>query len=224
MTKLIRFRCFGGKDVMETEDLDVSQPDAGEVLVSVRAASVNPVDFKIRSGKYPAVKNDRLPYTLGRDVSGVVEKCGAQATRFKVGAEVFGIVGIHGGCYAEQAVLDQNAITAKPAGLDHPHAAAIPLAGQTAWQGLFRHGGLKPGQSVLIHGGSGGVGHFAVQFAKAKGARVFTTVSTENVGFARALGADVVIDYKTQRFEDHVSDLDMVFDLIGGETRERSWK
>ena len=112
MAKLIRFRCFGDKDVIETEDLDVSQPDAGEVLVSVRAASVNPVDFKIRSGKYPAVKNDRLPYTLGRDVSGVVEKCGAQATRFKVGAEVFGIVGIHGGGYAEQAVLDQNAITA----------------------------------------------------------------------------------------------------------------
>jgi NADPH:quinone reductase-like Zn-dependent oxidoreductase len=161
MAKLIRFRCFGGKDVIETEDIDVSQPDAGEVLVSVRAASVNPVDFKIRSGKYPAVNNDRLPYTLGRDVSGVVEKCGAQATRFKVGAEVFGIAGIHGGGYAEKAVLDQNAITAKPAGLDHVHAAAISLAGQTAWQGLFRYGGLKAGQSALIHGGSGGVGHFA---------------------------------------------------------------
>ena len=201
MAKLIRFRCFGGKDVIETEDIDVSQPDAGEVLVSVRAASVNPVDFKIRSGKYPAVKNDRLPYTLGRDVSGIVEKCGAQATRFKVGAEVFGIVGIHGGGYAEKAVLDQNAITPKPAGLDHVHAAAIPLAGQTAWQGLFRYGGLKAGQSALIHGGSGGVGHFAIQFAKARGARVLTTVSTKNVGFARDLGADVVIDYKTQRFE-----------------------
>jgi NADPH:quinone reductase-like Zn-dependent oxidoreductase len=223
MAKLIRFRCFGDKDVIETEDIDVSQPDAGEVLVSVRAASVNPVDFKIRSGKYPAVKNDRLPYTLGRDVSGVVEKCGAQATRFKVGAEVFGIVGIHGGGYAEQAVLDQNAITAKPAGLDHVHAAAIPLAGQTACQGLFRYGGLKAGQSALIHGGSGGVGHFAIQFAKARGARVLTTVSTKNVGFARDLGADVVIDYKTQRFEDHAVDLDLVFDLIDGETRERSW-
>ena len=223
MTKLIRFRCFGGKDVIETEDLDVSQPDAGEVLVSVRAASVNPVDFKIRSGKYPAVKNDRLPYTPGRDVSGVVEKCGAQATRFKIGDEVFGMVGIHGGGYAEKVVVEQIAVTAKPAGLDYIHAAAIPLAGQTAWQGLFRHGGLKAGQSVLIHGGSGGVGHFAIQFAKAMGARVLTTVSTNNVGFARDLGADVVIDYKTQRFEDHASDLDMVFDLIDGETRERSW-
>lgn len=223
MSKLIRLHHFGGKEVLRTEELDVSQPDAGEVLVSVRAASVNPVDFKIRSGKYPAVKDDRLPYTLGRDISGIVAKCGAQATRFKVGDEVFGIVGIHGGGYAQQAVVDQDAIAAKPAGLDHVHATAIPLAGLTAWQGLFRHGRLKEGQSVLIHGGSGGVGHFAIQFAKARGARVLTTVSTSNVKFARELGADVVIDYKKQRFEDHTSDLDMVFDLIDGETRERSW-
>jgi NADPH:quinone reductase-like Zn-dependent oxidoreductase len=223
MSKLIRLYHFGGKEVLRTEEIDISQPDAGEVLVSVRAASVNPVDFKIRSGKYPAVKDDRLPYTLGRDISGIVEKCGAQANRFKVGDEVFGIVGIHGGGYAQQAVVNQNAVAAKPAGLDHVHATAIPLAGLTAWQGLFRHGRLKEGQSVLIHGGSGGVGHFAIQFAKARGARVLTTVSTNNVKFARELGADVVIDYKTQRFEDHASDLDMVFDLIDGETRERSW-
>jgi NADPH:quinone reductase-like Zn-dependent oxidoreductase len=223
MTQLIRFHRFGGKEVLRAEELDISQPDAGEVLVSVQAASVNPVDFKIRSGKYPAVKDDRLPYTLGRDISGIVEKCGAQAMRFKVGDEVFGIVGIHGGGYAQQAVVAQDAIAAKPATLDHVHATAIPLAGLTAWQGLFRHGRLGKGQSVLIHGGSGGVGHFAIQFAKAKGARVLTTVSMNNVKFARDLGADVVIDYKTQRFEDHASDLDMVFDLIDGETRERSW-
>jgi NADPH:quinone reductase-like Zn-dependent oxidoreductase len=192
-------------------------------LVTVKAASVNPVDFKIRNGKYPAVQEDRLPYTLGRDVSGIVDKCGPQATAFKVGDEVFGMVGIGGGGYAEKAVLDQRAIARKPRTLDHTHAAAIPLAGQTAWQGLFRHGQLKAGQSVLIHGGSGGVGHFAIQFAKAKGARVFTTVSTANVEIARSLGADVVIDYTTQRFEDHASELDMVFDLIDGETRERSW-
>ena len=134
------------------------------------------------------------------------------------------MVGVGGGGYAEKAVLDQQATARKPTGLDHPHAAAIPLAGQTAWQGLFRHGGLKAGQSVLIHGGSGGVGHFAIQFAKAKGAHVLTTVSTANVAFAKSLGADVVIDYKTQRFEDQASNLDMVYDLIDGETRERSWK
>jgi NADPH:quinone reductase-like Zn-dependent oxidoreductase len=133
------------------------------------------------------------------------------------------MVGIHGGGYAEKVAVDQAALATKPAELDFVHATAIPLAGQTAWQGLFQHGGLKQGQSVLIHGGAGGVGHFAVQFAKAKGARVLTTVSTNNVQFARDLGADVVIDYKKQRFEDHASNLDMVFDLIDGETRERSW-
>jgi NADPH:quinone reductase-like Zn-dependent oxidoreductase len=226
MTKIreMRIHRFGGKEVLQADEVEPSQPDAGEVLIRVHAASINPVDYKIRSGKYPAVQEDRLPYTLGRDTSGVVEKCGAQATRFKIGDEVFGTVGIHGGAYAEQAVLDERALAPKPKVVDHVHAAAVPLAGQTAWQGLFRHGQLKPGQSVLIHGGSGGVGHFAAQFAKAKGARVSTTVSTDNVAFARGLGADVVIDYKTQRFEDEAADLDMVFDLIDGETRERSWK
>jgi NADPH:quinone reductase-like Zn-dependent oxidoreductase len=219
----MRFHRFGGPEVVQSDTLDQSGPDAGQILVAVRAASVNPVDFKIRSGKYPAVRSDRLPYTPGRDVSGTVLACGAQATRFKPGDDVFGIVSIYGGGYAEQVVLEEDAVALKPATLDHVGAAAIPLAGQTAWQGLFRHGGLRPGQSVLIHGGSGGVGHFAIQFAKAKGARVLTTVSTDNVKFARSLGADIVIDYKTQRFEDFASDLDMVFDLIDGETRERSW-
>ena len=223
VTKM-RIHRFGGKEVLQADVVEPSLPDAGQVLVAVHAASVNPVDFKIRSGKYPAVKDDRLPYTLGRDFSGVVEKCGAQATRFKPGDEVFGIVNIYGGGYSEKAAVEERAIALKPTGIDHVHAAAIPLAGQTAWQGLFRHGGLKAGQTVLIHGGSGGVGHYAIQFAKAKGARVLTTVSTGNVQFARDLGADVVIDYKKQRFEDEASDLAMVFDLIDGETRERSWK
>jgi NADPH:quinone reductase-like Zn-dependent oxidoreductase len=223
-TRMARFHRFGGPEVLGVEEVGYSMPDAMQVLVSVKAASVNPVDFKIRSGKYPAVNEDRLPYTPGRDVSGIVEKCGAQATRFAIGDQVVGMVGIGGGGYAEKAVLDERAISCKPNEIDHVHAAAVPLAGQTAWQGLFRYGQLKMGQSVLIHGGSGGVGHFAVQFAKAKGARVLTTVSTENTEFARGLGADVVIDYEKQRFEELAQDLDMVFDLIDGETRERSWK
>jgi NADPH:quinone reductase-like Zn-dependent oxidoreductase len=225
MTKVrqVRIHRFGGNEVLRVDEVDLSQPDAGQVLIRVQAASINPVDYKIRSGKYPAVKEDRLPFALGRDACGIVERCGAQATRFKPGDDVFGMVGIHGGGYAEQAVLDERALAEKPAALDSVHAAAVPLAGQTAWQGLFRHGQLKAGQSVLIHGGSGGVGHFAVQFAKARGARVLTTVSTDNVAFARELGADVVIDYKKQRFEDEARDLDIVFDLIDGETRARSW-
>ena len=220
----MRIHRFGGPESLVVDYMEPSMPDALQVLVSVKAASVNPVDFKIRNGQYPAVKEDRLPYTLGRDVSGVVEKCGAQATRFTIGDEVLGMVGIGGGGYADKVALAEAAIALKPAEIDHVHAAAIPLAGQTAWQGLFRYGQLKAGQVVLIHGGTGGVGHFAVQFAKAKGARVLTTVSTDRLEFARTLGADVVIDYKTQRFEDLAQDLDMVFDLIDGDTRERSWK
>jgi NADPH:quinone reductase-like Zn-dependent oxidoreductase len=157
-TTKMRIHRFGGKEVLQADDVEPSLPDAGQVLVAVDAASVNPVDFKIRSGKYPAVKDDGLPYTLGRDFSGIVEKCGAQATRFKPGDEVFGMVNIYGGGYSEKVVVDEWAIAFKPAGMDHVHAAAIPLAGQTAWQGLFRHGGLKAGQTVLIHGGSGVVG------------------------------------------------------------------
>ncbi len=222
-TTKMRIHRFGDKEVLQADDVEPSLPDPGQVLVAVDAASVNPVDFKIRSGKYPAVKDNRLPYTLGRDFSGIVEKCGAQATRFKPGDEVFGMVNIYGGGYSEKVVVDEWAIALKPAGVDHVHAAAIPLAGQTAWQGLFRRGGLKAGQTVLIHGGSGGVGHYAIQFAKAEGARVLTTVSTGNVPFARELGTDVIIDYKRQRFEDEASGLDMVFDLIDGETRKRSW-
>jgi NADPH:quinone reductase-like Zn-dependent oxidoreductase len=185
ITKM-RIRSFGGKEVLQADDIEPSLPDAGQLPVAVHAASVNPVDFKIRSGKYPAVKDDRLPYTLGRDFSGVVEKCGAQATRFNPGGdEAFGMVNICGGGYSEKVAVEERAIALKPTGIDHAYAAAIPLASQTAWQGLFRHGQLKSGQKVLIHGGSGGVGHYAIQFAKAKGARVLTTVSTDNVSLHR---------------------------------------
>jgi NADPH:quinone reductase-like Zn-dependent oxidoreductase len=221
--KAVRIHRFGGIDTLGLDDIEPSMPDALEILVKVSAASINPVDFKIRSGKYPAVNEDRLPYILGRDASGVVEKCGAAANDFKVGDEVFGIVGIHGGGYAQKVVMAQDAVAAKPTALDHVQAAAVPLAGQTAWQGLFRYGEVKSSQRILIHAGSGGVGHFAIQFAKAKGAHVTTTVSTDNVEFARSLGADVVIDYKKQPFEQIARDLDMVFDLIDGETSERSW-
>jgi NADPH:quinone reductase-like Zn-dependent oxidoreductase len=221
--KAVRIHRFGGIETLQVEDVEPSMPDATEILVKVSAASVNPVDFKIRAGKYPAVNEDRLPYILGRDACGIVEKCGAGAEKFKIGDEVFGIVGIHGGGYAQKVVMAQDAVAARPANLDHVHAAAVPLAGQTAWQGLFRYGEVQSGQRILIHGGSGGVGHFAIQFAKARGAYVATTVSSHNVDFARSLGADVVIDYRKAPFEQAVRDFDMVFDLIDGETRQRSW-
>src|SRR5579883_2550949 len=149
---------------------------------------------------------------------------GEGAGEWKVGDNIYAMLGIDRGGYAEHAIVKDTEAAAKPSSLDHVTAAAVPLAGLTAWKGLFRHGGLAAGQKVLIHGGAGGVGHFAVQFAKVKGGHVATTVSEKHVQFVRDLGADQIIDYQKQRFEDVVRDVDLVFDLIGGETQTRSWK
>jgi NADPH:quinone reductase-like Zn-dependent oxidoreductase len=174
-------------------------------------------------GKYPAVQADQLPYVLGRDAAGDVEACGKGVTTFIKGDPIYAFVGIERGCYAEYVIVKENEASCKPSTLDYAAAAAVPLAAITAWQGLFQHGGLKSGQRVLIHAGSGGVGHFAIQFAKAKGAYVITTVSGDNADFVRRLGADEVIDYQQKRFENEVRDVNMVFDLIGGDTEDRSW-
>jgi NADPH:quinone reductase-like Zn-dependent oxidoreductase len=219
----VRIERFGGPDVLHIEKISIPEPHQGEILLKVHAASVNPVDYKIRSGKYSAVKSDKLPYVLGRDVSGVVEKLGPSTTGFAKGDALYGVPGIDRGAYAEHVILKVSEVARKPETLNYAEAAAVPLAALTAWQGLFRHGGLQSGHRVLIHGGSGGVGHFAIQFAKAKGAFVATTVSEKHIDFVRRLGADEIIDYKPQRFEDEVRGVDMVFDLIGGETQERSW-
>jgi NADPH:quinone reductase-like Zn-dependent oxidoreductase len=221
--KVVRIEGFGGPDVMREQIVEVPVPADAEVLVKIDAAGVNPVDYKIRNGKYPAVKQDQLPYVLGRDVSGAVVQCGPFVQRFAKGDALFGMPGIDRGAYAEYVLLKESEAALRPRSLDSVAAGGVPLAALTAWQGLFRHGGVQEGQRVLIHGGSGGVGHFAVQFAKAKGAHVATTVSGRHAEFARKLGADQVIDYKKERFEDVVEDVDMVFDLIGGETQERSW-
>lgn len=222
--RAIRIRHFGGLEALTMQEVPVPAPGDGEVLLKVRAASVNPVDYKIRSGNYPAVKGDKLPYILGRDVSGEVEARGPGANAFAEGEAIYGTPGIDRGGYAEYVVLRESEAARKPSTIDDVAAAAVPLAGLTAWQGLFRHGRLAKGQRVLIHGGSGGVGHFAVQFAKARGAYVIATASGEHLDFVRRLGADEVIDYKQTRFEEKVRDVDLVFDLIGGETQDRSWQ
>ena len=189
----------------------------------VIAASVNPVDYKIREGKYPAVKPNMLPYVPGRDIAGIVEACGGLVDDWKPSSKLYAMLGIDRGGYSEFALVNAEEAAHKPRSLDFVAAASVPLAGLTAWQGLFRRGKLQSGQRVLIHGGAGGVGHFAVQFAKARGAYVITTVSEKHVDFVRGLGADEVIDYKKPRFEDVAKNVDLVFDLIGGETQERSW-
>jgi NADPH:quinone reductase-like Zn-dependent oxidoreductase len=221
--EVVMIDTFGSREVMKFRKLPIPTPGPNEILLRVKDASINPVDWKIREGKYPAVKSDMLPYVLGRDVSGVVEACGTEITGHQMGDQIYAMLGFDRGAYAEHVIVKGTEAAPKPRSIDYLAAAGVPLAGLTAWQGLFRHGGLKAGQRVLIHGGSGGVGHFAIQFAKAKGAHVITTVSENHIEFVREIGADEVVDYKKQKFEDMVREVDVVLDLIGGETRERSW-
>jgi NADPH:quinone reductase-like Zn-dependent oxidoreductase len=219
----VRIHEFGGPNVLTLDDVAIPEPKDNEIVIKVWAASVNPVDYKIRSGKYPSVKEAQLPKVLGRDVAGRVERIGSKVTKFQKGDAVYAMLGRERGGYAEYALATEDETARKPSKLNFTAAAAVPLAALTAWQGLFDQGGLKAGQRVLIHGGAGGVGHFAVQFAKAKGAWVATTVSTEDIAMVRGLGADLAIDYKQQRFEDMVGGIDLVFDLIAGETQKRSF-
>ncbi|CCD87279.1 putative NADPH:quinone reductase, Zn-dependent alcohol dehydrogenases superfamily [Bradyrhizobium sp. ORS 285] len=219
----VSIHSFGGPSELVLDDMPMPQPGEGDVLVRVRAASVNPVDYKTRSGGYPAVKQEQLPKVLRRDVAGLVERVGDTVTRFRTSDAVYAMLDREVGGYAEFVRVHEADAAKTPDGIDFVKAAAVPLAALTAWQGLFDHGHLKAGQRVLIHGGSGGVGHFAIQFAKNAGAWVATTVSDVDVEFVRKLGADKAIDYRNEQFEDAVQDIDLVFDLIGGDTQDRSW-
>lgn len=221
MMHAVLIRRFGGPEVVEYVDIPVPEPRAGELLLKVEAASLNPVDWKIRAGKFPVVREDKLPYVLGRDFSATVVQ--SDDTALPPGTRVHGMLDIAHGSFAQYVVARPEALAPVPGALDRFAAAAVPLAALTAWQGLFDHGGLRAGQRVLIHAGAGGVGHFALQFAKARGAWVATTVSTDDVDFARSLGADAVIDHTTERFETTLRDIDLVFDLVGGRAQERSW-
>jgi NADPH:quinone reductase-like Zn-dependent oxidoreductase len=203
--------------------LPLPRPKDDEVLVRVEAAGVNPVDAKMREGKIASVQAKDLPLTLGRDVSGVIESCGTAVPGLRKGDEVFAFVGYDRGTYAQYAMVKAGEFAPKPENLSHVEAAAVPLAALTAWQGLLDHGKLQSNQRVLIHGGAGGVGHFAVQIAKTRGAWVAATCSGRDADFVKMLGADKVIDYQKQRFEDEVADIDLVFDLVAGETQERSF-
>ena len=223
-SKAVRLSWFGEADALQLDPTGIPQPVDDEVLVRVRAASVNPADYKTREGKFPLVTEDKLPIILGRDLAGTIAAVGTRAhNMLSKGDPVFAHIGFDRGAQSEYVVVKAVELVAAPRSIDLVHAAAVPLAAMTAWQGLFDHGGLKPGQTVLIHGGAGGVGHLAIQLAKAKGATVFTTVGADDLDFARAIGADKAIDYKNERFEDVVSDVDLVFDLVGGETQDRSF-
>jgi NADPH:quinone reductase-like Zn-dependent oxidoreductase len=202
----------GGPEVLRYEEVDRPEPGEGEVLIRVRAVSVNPVDWKQRRG----VSETPLPAVLGRDVSGTVEV--SRVEGFAEGDDVFGMTASGG--YAEFATASAAAIAKKPAGISHEQAAAIPVAGLTAWQALFDRGGLQGGQTALIAGAAGGVGHQAVQFAKHAGARVIGTGSSRNRDFVLGLGADEYVDYTEQDVGQAVSGVDVAFDTVGGDTTE----
>ena len=223
MMKAGRIHRFGGPEVLVIEDVPRPEPKAGEVLVQLLGTSVNPVDYKTREGKFPPISADKLPVTLGRDIAGMVVACGPDVGDVAIADSVYGMPQLDHGSYAEFAILRAVDLATSPATLPVVEAAAVPLAALTAWQGLFRHAGLAAGQRVLIHGAAGGVGHFAVQFAKVHGATVFATGSAADLDFVRGLGAETAIDYKDGRFEDEARDIDVVLDLIGGSTQERSW-
>lgn len=223
--KAIRIHNYGGSEVLKFEDAPRPTPGSDEVLIKVYAAAVNPVDWKIRAGYLKERIRYSMPFIPGWDVSGVVEVTGSGVTRFKKGDEVYTRPEIsRNGAYAEYIVVKESEVALKPTSIDHVHAAAIPLAALTAWQVLFDAAGLTKGQTVLIHAAAGGVGGFAVQLAKWKGARVIGTASGRNQSFLRELGVDDPIDYEKTKFEDAVHDVDVVFDTMGGETQQRSWK
>ncbi len=218
-----RIHTYGDADVFQIDDVDKPTPSPNDLLVRVRAASVNPIDWKIRMGSQQAFIRYKLPWILGLDVSGEVEAVGARVTGFEVGDEVYSVTDYQRpGSYAEYMLVDAKIAARKPKNLSHEQAAAVPLAGLTAWQCLVTTAKIKAGDKVFIQAGSGGVGTLAIQIAKAKGAEVTTTCSTRNVELCEALGADRVVDYTQEDYAEVVRDQDIVLDSLGGEDRAKA--
>jgi NADPH:quinone reductase-like Zn-dependent oxidoreductase len=221
----IRFHSYGDSKVLVLEEGPRPQAGTGEVLIRVHAAGVNPLDWKVRAGHVTGWLQHRLPLIPGWDVSGVVEAVAEDVSAFKIGDEVYGLLNFtRNGAYAEYVAAGALNLAFKPKSLDHIQSGAVPLTSLTAWQSLFEVAGLESGQTVLIHGAAGGVGHFAVQFAKWKAAKVIGTASAGGQDFLLELGADQVIDYTRTMFEKAVHDVDVVLDTIGGDTQQRSWQ
>lgn len=214
--RAITIRAYGDPSVLHEEDIAKPAPGPRDLLVRVRATSVNPVDCKIRSGGQRNIIHYKFPWVLGLDVSGVVEAVGADVTRFKVGDEVWSSpTHRRPGAYAEYSCIDEREAALKPKNITHEEAASMPLVGLTAYQCIVEKGRLQKGQTVLVHAGSGGVGAFAIQLAKHIGAKVITTCSAKNAEFVRDLGADRVVDYTKESFADAVSNVDLILDSVG---------
>ncbi len=223
--KAVRIHAYGGPDVLRWEDAPCPRPAAGEIVARIYAAGVNPVDWKVREGYLKNMMPRTFPMIPGWDFSGVVAATGPGVSRLREGDEVYSRPDLaRDGAYAEYIAVRETEVALKPRSIDHVHAAAVPLCALTAWQALFDQAQIGPGQRVLIHAAAGGVGTFAVQLAKWKGAYVIGTASPRNHDLVRDLGADEVIDYTTTRFEDVVHEVDMVFDTMAGEVQKRSWQ
>ena len=215
---------YGGPDVLKLEEVPRPEPKDDQILVRVIAAGVNPVDAAARSEKYAKFFGIVLPFVPGYDIAGIVEKKGANIKKFKTGDSVYAYIGLgEGGGYAEYAVVTEVEAAPKPKSLNYIEAAAVPVVALTARQALIDTAKLSAGQTVLIHGGSGGVGTFAIQIAKARGAKVIATASTANQDLLKKLGAHVAIDYTKTRFEDVAKDVDVVLDSVGKDTLARSY-
>ncbi|WP_138753888.1 NADP-dependent oxidoreductase [Paenibacillus sinopodophylli] len=211
---------YGGPNVLKVESVNCPQPETDEVLVRIAYTTVIPLDYKIRNGWLQNVFPVTMPYIPGFYASGVVEEVGQGVTEFKPGDRIFGSIR---GAYAEYGTAKAKDLMMMPVGLTFEDAATIRAGAETAWKALFTEGELQSGQTVLLHAAAGGVGQFAVQLAKWKGATVIATASTANVDFVKSLGADQVIDYTTTKFEEVAKAVDLVVDSVGGETETRSW-
>ena len=222
--KAVRIHSYGGPEVLSYEDAPRPSPGTGEVLIRVHATSVNPFDIAARNGYMHSYFNYSLPLTLGTDVSGVAEEVGEGVTNVSSGDVVYTRAGVfRDGANAEYVLAFAADVVRPPEGLDYIQSAALPHVTLTAWQALYELANLSSGQTVLIHGAAGGVGHIATQLAKLRGAKVIGTASV-NIDFLSELGVDQAINYATTAFEDVVSDVDVVLDVIGGDTQQRSWK
>jgi len=222
MMKAVVAHEYGVPEVLKFEEVPRPEPREDEALVRVIASSVNPADPLTLSGKYAREFGTHLPLIPGYDIAGVVEKTGANVTKLKVGDAIYGYPTFGGG-WAEYVTVKEYEVAAKPKSLSFVETAAVPMGALTAWQALVDVAKLHAGQTILIHGGSGGVGNFAVQIAKARGARVIATASTANQDLLKQLGADVVVDYTKTKFEDVARDVDAVLDPVGKETLARSY-
>jgi NADPH:quinone reductase-like Zn-dependent oxidoreductase len=222
MMKAVVAHEYGAPEVLKFEQVPRPEPNEDEALVRVIASSVNPADPLTLSGKYAREFGTHLPLIPGYDIAGIVEKTGANVTKLKVGDAVYGYPTFGGG-WADYVTVKEWEVSAKPKSLNFVETAAVPMGALTAWQALVDVAKLQPGQTVLIHGGSGGVGSFAIQIAKARGARVIATASTANQDLLKQLGADLAVDYTKTKFEDVAKDVDAVLDPVGKETLARSY-